>query len=69
MSELVDQISKLEAKAHALKESVNNNTFFLLVTKSAKPYYVWLSIKTRLVTIATKSFSYSDHYYLYRENI
>lgn len=28
MSELVDQISKLEAKAHALKESVNKLIFF-----------------------------------------
>lgn len=29
MSELVDQISKLEAKAHALKESVNKRIFYI----------------------------------------
>ena len=30
MSELVDQISKLEAKAHALKESVSTPSFIHL---------------------------------------
>ena len=33
MSELVDQISKLEAKAHALKESVSTSFDFTLVQR------------------------------------
>ena len=31
MSELIDQIAKLEAKAHALKESVSKWNKFLIV--------------------------------------
>jgi predicted solute-binding protein len=38
MSELIDQIAKLEAKAHALKESVSNLYFITFIFSIQRKY-------------------------------